>query len=114
MTTTTVSAVSQAGTVSNFASGAFTSDGNVTIVSLGFKPRYLKVLNETDVLIWEKFEGQVAANSLKTNPGTTTASDTITTTVETGSDIVINTDNTVTLSAALVGTSKALRWIAFG
>ena len=112
MTTTTKGATSQAMGITNFASGSFTSDGNVYSIVLGFKPRYMKIINETDAIVWEKVEGMAAANSVKINPGSTGASVTVTTTVETGSDILLNDDGTVSLSAALVGTSKDIAWIA--
>jgi hypothetical protein len=112
MTTTTVAARSQARGISNFASGSFTSDGNVTNITLGFVPRYMKVFNNTDVIQWEKTEGMAAADAVKTAAGSTGASDTIATTVETGSDVLFNSDGTVSLSAALVGSSKAISWIA--
>lgn len=114
MPTTTKTATSQAMGLSNFASGSFTSDGNDYSITLGFKPRYVKIVNSTDVIVWEKIEGMAAANSVKTVAGTTGANDTVTTTVETGSDILINADNTLSLSAALAGTSKAISWVAFG
>lgn len=112
MATTTKGATSQAMSISNFASGSFTSDGNDYSITLGFKPRYVKIINSTDVIIWEKVEGMAAANSVKTVAGSTGANDTITTSVETGSDILFNSDGTMSLSAALAGTSKAISWIA--
>lgn len=103
----TVSATSQASGVSNFASGSFTSDNTATVVNLGFKARWVKVVNTTDVIVWEKIEGMAAANSVKTvTAGTTT--------IDTGSAILINTDGTITLSATAVGNSKAISWVAIG
>jgi hypothetical protein len=101
----TVAATSQAMGVDNFASGSFTSDNTATIVNVGFKPRWVKVVNTTDVIVWEKIEGMAAANSVKTvTAGTTT--------IDTGSAIVINTDGTFTLSATAVGNAKAISWVA--
>lgn len=103
----TVSAVSQDGGVSNFASGSFTSDNTATVVKLGFKARWVKVINSTDVIVWEKIEGMAAANSIKVvTAGTTT--------VDTGSAILINDDGTITISATAVGNSKAISWVAVG
>lgn len=103
----TVSATSQDGGISNFASGSFTSDNTATIVKLGFKARYVKVVNSTDVILWEKIEGMAAANSIKTvTAGTTT--------VDTGSAVLINDDGTITISQTAVGNSKAISWIAMG
>lgn len=103
----TVSATSQAAGLANFASGSFTSDNTATVVTLGFKARWVKVVNTTDVIVWEKIEGMAAANSVKTvTAGTTT--------IDTGSAILINTDGTITLSSTAVGNSKAISWVALG
>lgn len=103
----TVNATSQAMGLPNFASGSFTSDNTATVVNLGFKPRWVKVVNTTDVIVWEKIEGMAAANSVKTvTAGTTT--------IDTGSAILINTDGTITLSATAVGSAKAISWVAIG
>lgn len=103
----TVNATSQASGVSNFASGSFTSDNTATVVNLGFKARWVKVVNTTDVIVWEKIEGMAAANSVKTvTAGTTT--------IDTGSAITINTDGTITLSSTAVGSAKAISWVAMG
>lgn len=103
----TVSATSQDMGVSNFASGSFTSDNTATTVKLGFTARWVKVVNTTDVIVWEKIEGMAAANSVKTvTAGTTT--------IDTGSAILINADGTITLSSTAVGNSKAISWVALG
>lgn len=103
----TVNATSRSAGVVNFASGSFTSDNTATVVNLGFTPRWVKVINSTDVIVWEKIEGMAAANSVKTvTAGTTT--------VDTGSAILINTDGTITLSSTAVGSSKAISWVAQG
>lgn len=100
----TVSATSQAGGIAQFSAGSFTSDNTATTVALGFTPRFVKVINSTDTIIWEKIEGMAAANSVKQiGDGTTT--------VDTGSAIVIAADGFV-LSATAVGNSKAISWIA--
>lgn len=100
-----VGATSQAASISNLATGAFTSDNTATVVNIGFKPRWVKVINTTDVIVWEKIEGMAAANSVKTvTAGTTT--------IDTGSAILINNDGTFTISATAVGSAKAISWIA--
>lgn len=103
----TVTATSQAAGISSFASGSFTSDNSITVVTLGFKPRWIKVVNTTDVIVWEKIEGMATANSVKTvTAGTTT--------IDAGAAITINTDGTFSLSAAAVGNAKAISWVALG
>lgn len=103
----TVTPTSHSAGIVNFASGSFISDNSVTVVTLGFTPRWIKVVNSTDVIVWEKIEGMAAAASVKTvTAGTTT--------VDTGGAITINTDGTISLSAATVGTAKAISWVAQG
>lgn len=100
-----VSATTQAASIHNFASGSFTSDNTDTIVKVGFKPRWVKVVNSTDTIVWEKIEGMAAVNAIKTvGAGTTT--------IDTGSAIIINDDGTFTLEAATVGSAKAISWVA--
>jgi hypothetical protein len=103
MTTDVKLSTTDSGNVVNFSSGSFTSNGNATQLNLGFTARYVKVVNSTDAIIWEKITG------------------TPTEAVDTGSAIVVDTDTgynapglTVTLSATLCGTSKAISWVAFG
>jgi hypothetical protein len=91
--------------ITHLATGSITSDGTAITVTLGFKPRWVKVVNSTDAIIWEKIEGMAAANSVKTvTAGTTT--------IDTGSAILINTDGTITISSTAAGTSKAISWVA--
>lgn len=100
----TATATSQAAGVNEFASGSFTSDGTACVVTLGFTARYVKCFNSTDTIYWEKVEGMAAANCAKMTSSTLS--------IDTGSAILINTDKTITLSTTLVGTSKAISWIA--
>lgn len=103
----TVSATSKSMSITEFSSGSFTSDNTATTVSLGFKPRWVKVVNTTDVIVWEKIEGMAATHAVKTvTAGTTT--------IDTGSAILINSDGTITLSATAVGNNKAISWVAIG
>lgn len=97
----------QSAGIHNCATGSFTSDGGAATLNLGFKARRVFVVNSTDVITWQKIEGMAAANSVKTVTGGTT-------TIDTGSAILINTDGTVTLSSTLCGTSKAISYIAEG
>jgi hypothetical protein len=103
----TVSASAQARGITNFASGSFTSDNTATVIILGFKPRWVKVVNSTDVIVMEKLAGMAAANVVNTVTGGTT-------TINTSSLILINNDGTITLSATAVGNAKAISWVAMG
>jgi hypothetical protein len=92
--------------VVNGACAAFTSDNAAQIVTLGFIPAYVYVVNETDVITWEKLGNQAAANCLKTVGSTGVV------TLDANSQILIGTDGTVTLGATLVGNAKAIKMLA--
>lgn len=103
MATVTYSA--RSGGVLNSVVGSFTSDNAAQTLTLGFKPNYIKVINETDTIVWESFSVSSSTKVLKTTgvPAVT---------VDTGSAIVINSDGTVTLSSTLVGNSKVITFFA--
>lgn len=89
--------------VVNSVTGSLTGDAAANTITCGFVPTHVIVIDETDAIRWEKIDPMVAANCLKTvTAGTTT--------VDTGSAIVINTDGTVTLSATLAASGKALKF----
>lgn len=97
----------------NFATGQTTGTGNVVDVTLGFTPRYVRVWNDTDVILWEKFPGMADNATVKQVAAGTTTKDTT-------SGIVIKGDTDgetyrgFQLSAALAANGKALKWIAQG
>lgn len=92
--------------VVNFASGALTGDGTAITVTLGFTPRFVKVVNVSDVETWEAHEGMAAGTAIKTvTAGTTTV-------VADGS--VTLTDNGFTLASAEFGSADVITWVAFG
>jgi len=103
MATVTYSAKS--GGVVNSVTGSFTSDNAAQTLTLGFKPNFIKIINETDTIVWEAFSVSTATKVLKITgvPAVT---------VDTGSAIVINSDGTVTLSATLVGNAKVITFYA--
>ena len=102
----TDTATSIDGGVTNFSSGSITSDNTAVAVTLGFAPRWVKVVNSTDVILWEKVEGMATANSITVvTAGTTT--------VDTGSAILFNA-NGFTISATAAGNAKAISWVALG
>lgn len=92
--------------VVNSVTGSFTGDGSAQTLTLGFVPTHIRIINETDVILWEKWDPMAAANSLKTVGSTGV------TTLDTGSAIVIGTDGTVALSATLAANAKAIKFIA--
>lgn len=102
----TVTYTARSGGVVNSAVGSFTSDNAAQTLTLGFKPNYVKIINETDAIIWESLSVSSSTKVVKYN-GTGPAI-----TVDTGSAIVINSDGTVTLSSTLVGNSKVITFFA--
>lgn len=103
----TVTATSKAMSITEFSSGSFTGDGGITTITLGFKPRYVKVFNATGVIVWEKFEGMAANTTIKTVTAGTTTTDTT-------SAILINTDGTISISAAASVNAQLISWVAIG
>ena len=104
----TDTATSKSASVVNFATGQLDpSDNTAVVVTLGFTPRHIIVVNEDLVVRWEKFEGMAAAACLKTvTAGTTT--------YDANSAVVINTDGTFTISAAAAGDGDNVLWAAWG
>lgn len=100
------------GGVVNLTTGNFTSTNDDVVINVGFQPRRISVLNETDTIIWGKMVGMAAANCTKIT--STTLS------VETGSEIVFSQANvgdpvwTITLDSTLVGNSKAIVFVIEG
>lgn len=99
-------ATSTSGGIVNTSTGSATSAGAAIAVSLGFKPRWVKVINETDGIVWEKLEGMSATKTLKL-----ISHDTAQVVVDTSTAISLD-DSGFTLSSTAAGTSKALAWIA--
>ena len=93
--------------VVHMENGSFTSDGGIATVVLGYLPQRFEVVNSTDTILWEKNAGMAAANCVKQVAAGTT-------TIDTGSAILFNSDGTVTVSTTLCGTSKAISWVAEG
>ena len=72
---------------------SWTGDGTAATIKLGFNPNMVTIVNETDTVVYEKIATQVAANCLKIIAAGTT-------TVDTGSLVVLPLDGTVVLAAA--------------
>ena len=98
------------GSVSNFATGSYLDTGTVAAVTItcGFKPRYVRVVNQTSGDEYEWFYGMTAAHAIKrVAAGTCAATTSLGITVaEHGFTIGLDTD--------IVYTSEQLRWIAIG
>lgn len=104
----------QAQGITNFATGTTTGAGAAVDVTLGFKPRYVRIFNETDVILWEKFDGQVDANTVKQVTAGTTTKDTGSAIVIMGGNVDGDTYRGFQMSATLAASGKALVWVAFG
>ena len=93
-----------------FATGSYLTDGTAAAfdITCGFRPRYVRVVNETSRDMVEWFEGMGDADAIKTvAAGTRTAITTLGITPLTdGFTIGLDTDVNVT--------SEQLRWVAFG
>src|SRR5262245_51691115 len=101
----------QDGGVSNLAVGSFTGAGEAVNVITGFKPRYIRVINLTDRMVWEWTYDMAATHALKTiNDGTATD--------DTGSAIVAKGGQDdfrgFVLSATLAANAKVIHYVAFG
>lgn len=103
----TAAITTQSAGVVNVATGSFTGDATVTTITLGFKPRSVKIFNHTDVIVWEKLEGMAAASCFKTVAAGTT-------TFDATSQVLISDAGVVTLTAALAASAKLISWIAIG
>jgi len=69
----TLGATTQENSVANFASGTFSTDAGVAadyIIALGFKPRYVRVVNITDLLAFEWMVGLTNPGALLTTGST--------------------------------------------
>ena len=86
-------------------SGYFTGTGDAVSIPVGFAPNAIEVIDETNVVLWKWRRGLTAGNTVKqVTAGTTT--------VDTGSAIVVSADlagnATVTLSATLAASAANL------
>lgn len=64
---TALYAANQAGSVTGIASGSYTGTGDAGVIPIkcGFVPRYVKLMNVTDCISYEWFEGMASTNTIK-------------------------------------------------
>lgn len=96
-------------TVPRYASGAYLDDAGspaAFTVTLGFSPKYIRVVNLTDRDEWEWFDGMTSGHALKrVAAGTGTA--------ETSNCISVDTSaGTFTLGSGIVEQNKQFYWLA--
>jgi hypothetical protein len=88
----------------NIAQGSFVSDGTIVNVTLGFRPRVVKLFNVTGLNSFEKLASMPAANTIaQVTAGTMS--------VNTASAVVLTEDG-FTISAAAAGTAQTIHWYA--
>jgi hypothetical protein len=100
-----VSATRKGDGIVRIQDGAFTGDGTVVTVNLGFVPSEFILINQTDVVTFQKLRGMAAANCIKVIAAGTM-------TLDTSSAVVINADGTVTISAATNIAAKSFVFLA--
>lgn len=109
----TDTATAQAMGVANIATGSSTGAAAIIEVTLGFKPRHVRVFNETDAILWEKYAAQADADCAKTVTAGTLTKDTSSAIILKGGG-ANDTYRGFQLSAALAANGKSLHWIAYG
>lgn len=90
--------------VARGATGGNTGDGTALIVTLGFRPKAVVLVNITDVTKIEKIDGMADNATLQTVAAGTM-------TIQTTSQITID-ENGFVVSAAANANGKVLRWWA--
>ena len=86
----------------NAVTGSFTTDATAAEVTIGFRPRYVRVVNATDGIVWEWMEGM--ADDATVNIETALAIDT--------SGAIVAGERGFTLSAAAAGNAKDMLFFA--
>lgn len=102
----TVAATASRGpdSIARGACGTFTGDGGIATITLGFRPKNVKLVNITGVVVWEKIDGMLATQTLMTvTAGTLT--------VNTTSAVVL-TATGFTVSAAAAVSTNLFVWSA--
>ena len=108
----TDTATSNSEGVVNMAVGSFTGAGADVDVTLGFKPRYLKLINLTDRTTYEITGDMTASHALKTVAAGTVTDDTAGILLYDGQSSAGYRGFLV--PAAIAINTKALHWVAFG
>jgi len=69
----TLVATKQENSIANFASGSFSTDAGTAAdynIYTGFKPRYVRVMNITDILMYEWYDGDANPSAFLTTGST--------------------------------------------
>jgi hypothetical protein len=88
--------------MANIMSGTFTADGTVTVVKLGFRPRFVKVYNATDAITHEATDTMAGASLRQVAAGTQTVQ----------ADTITFTDTGFTIPAGVAIDTKVLHFVA--
>jgi len=90
----------------NCEPGTLTGTGLARTITLGYRPAYVKIIDQTNNIIWEFVDGMMATHTLRQ----TIASPAVNS-VTTSSDIAIS-DTGFSITATLNASSAALVYIA--
>lgn len=110
----TITAIQKDGrTLDPFTSGSYFDDAAspaLTVITLGFIPRYFRWENVTDRIGWEWFDGAANGTTLKTVAAGTRTLDTTDVAISVSS--ANQSSGTVTIAAAAILQNKQYRWQA--
>ena len=100
--------------IRNVAVGRYIESGTAVAITIttGFKPRYVKVVNETGLCMCEWFEGMTAAHSVKIADSGTAATDIVN--VSSNGITVSATGFTIGVDTDINVTAEQLNWLAMG
>lgn len=100
--------------VRNVAVGRYIESGTAVAftITTGFKPRYVKIVNETGICMAEWFEGMAAASAVKTVDSGAGTTDIIR--ITTNGITANNNGFTVGVDTDINVTAEQLNWIAMG
>jgi hypothetical protein len=100
--------------VRNVSVGRYIESSTAVAISIttGFKPRYVKIVNETGICMEEWFEGMAAASAVKTVDSGTGTTDIIR--ITSNGITVTSTGFTIGVDTDINVTSEQLNWLAMG
>lgn len=107
---TSTNSQTNSGGIYNRANGKIvttSASAAILVLQLGFLPRYVKLVNLTDSITDEWYEGMAAASSLHQVLNGTGS-------LEATNGITVGSDNTITLTATTMVASKTFYWVAEG
>jgi hypothetical protein len=100
--------------VRNVAVGRYIESSTAVAITIttGFRPRYIKIVNETGLCMEEWFEGMAAASAVKTVDSGTGTTDIVR--ITTNGITVTSNGFTIGVDTNINVTNQQLNWIAMG